>query len=120
MSKEIMEIIPSMAPGIISKEWIKIPTSETLFDWMEKYGGYNVHLSGKRDWTEGSHSLNIMLGSWTMYTRFPYNIPQNGGWNDQGKICRSNGTIMPGNESAHQGDWNHLKESLEWISTSKR
>jgi arylsulfatase K len=88
---------------------------QTLFDLMAKLGGYQVHLSGKRDWTEGSHSLNIMLGSWTMYTKFPYDSHLTGGWNDQGNTCRSNGTVLPGNQSAHSGDWNFIRESLSWV-----
>ena len=36
--------------------------------------GYDVKILGKTDWGTGGHTLNVRLNSWTMYTRFPYNI----------------------------------------------
>lgn len=79
--------------------------------------GYAVKVSGKTDWNSGSHSLNVRLNSWTMYTRFPYNITANGGWRDETDDCRSDGYVVPGNVSAHQGDWDTLKETTAWIAS---
>ena len=79
--------------------------------------GYAVKISGKTDWTSGSHSLNVRLNSWTMYTRFPYNVTANGGWRDETDDCRSEGHVLPGNTSAHQKDWDALKETTAWIAS---
>ena len=43
----------------------------------------------------GSHSENVYLNAWTMYTQFPYNISQTGGWHDE-LGCMDNGTIKSG------------------------
>ena len=78
---------------------------------------YSVKISGKTDWTSGDHSLNVRLNSWTMYTRFPYNVTANGGWRDETDDCRSDGHVLPGNTSAHQQDWDTLKETTDWIAS---
>ncbi len=53
-------------------------------DVMEKTE-YSVKISGKEDWSTGGHSENVRLNSWTMYTRFPYNVSETGGWIDEEK-----------------------------------
>ena len=30
---------------------------------------------GKEDWVSGDHSLTTMVDSWSIYARFPYDIP---------------------------------------------
>ena len=85
---------------------------------LSREGGYDVHLTGKQDFTEGSHTLNVRLGSWTKQVHFPYDLNQTGGWRyDYAEVCRSNGTVIPGNHSAHQGDWNVVEENVEWIAS---
>jgi len=85
-----------------------------ISNYVEK-AGYQVKISGKTDWTVGGHSENVRLNSWTMYTPFPYDIPNHGGWDDETGDCASNGTVVPGNVSAHQGDWKSLNETVAWI-----
>jgi arylsulfatase K len=86
-------------------------------DQVLERSGYAVKISGKTDWTQGSHSLNVRLNSWTMYTRFPYNVTANGGWRDETDDCRSDGHVVPGNASAHQGDWDVVEETTAWITS---
>ena len=86
--------------------------------FLNREGGYDVRLTGKQDFTEGSHTLNVRLGSWTKQVHFPYDFNQTGGWRyDYAEVCRSNGTVIPGNRSAHQGDWNVVEENAEWIAS---
>ena len=83
---------------------------------LSRKGGYDIHLSGKQDFFEGSHTLNVRLGSWTKQVQFPYDMNRTGGWReDYAEVCRSNGTVIPGNRSAHQGDWSVLEKNLDWI-----
>ena len=85
---------------------------------LSREGGYDVHLTGKQDFSEGSHTLNVRLGSWTKQVAFPYDLNRTGGWRyDYAEVCRSNGTIIQGNRSAHQGDWNVLEENIDWIGS---
>ena len=44
---------------------------------------------GKEDWLTGGHSLNTMIDSFSIYSRWPYNIPEEGGfhvWGDCGVL----------------------------------
>ena len=92
---------------------------EDRFDQiLSREGDYDVRLTGKQDFTEGSHTLNVRLGSWTKQVQFPYDVNETGGWRyDYAEVCRSNGTVTPGNRSAHQGDWNVVDENVEWIAS---
>ena len=67
--------------------------NDLIGDVMERRG-YAVKISGKTDWTQGGHSLNVRLNSWTMYTAFPYNVNKSGGWYDE-TDCPSNGSVAP-------------------------
>ena len=87
-------------------------------DQVLERSGYTTRISGKTDWGSGSHSLNVRLNSWTMYTHFPYNVSENGGWRDETDSCRSDGEVLKGNQSAHQGDWETLQETTEWIKSN--
>eukprot|EP00750_Incisomonas_marina_P011377 INCI16370.5.p1 GENE.INCI16370.5~~INCI16370.5.p1 ORF type:complete len:555 (+),score=64.45 INCI16370.5:814-2478(+) len=83
--------------------------------------GYNTMITGKEDWTAGGHSENVYLNSWTMYTRFPYDVNKSGGWTDETDDCGSNGTVHPGGGprgegSAHGGDWQALKTGTAFIA----
>ncbi len=84
-------------------------------DQVLNRSGYDTKLTGKFDWKSGSHSLNVRLNSWTMYTRFPYNMNKTGGWRDETDECRSHGIVGPGNISLHQGDWLVTQETTQWI-----
>ena len=87
---------------------------------MLSRAGYNTKISGKQDWTAGSHSLNVRLNAWTMYSQFPYNVNKSGGWRDETDDCRTNGTVLKGNRSAHQGDWDTLKDTVAWIGDAAK
>ena len=53
-------------------------------------GGYTTVITGKTDWVSGDHSLTTMVDSWTIYARFPYSQPEQGGfhiWGDCGGEC---------------------------------
>lgn len=93
-----------------------LPPNYTLrLDKVLAENGYNVKMSGKLDYTAGDHSENVRLNAWTMYTRFPYNISKgNGGWVDEDG-CVDKGTVLPGNTSAHVGDWATLRSTVKWI-----
>ena len=88
-------------------------------------GGYNTKITGKTDWSAGGHSENVYLNSWTMYTQFPYNIPENGGWGDETHDCASSGTVKKGGGpkgegSAHEGDWDALKTGTAFITDAAK
>ena len=77
--------------------------------------GYATKISGKKDWDTGSHSMNVRLSAWTMYTRFAYNVNRSGGWNGEPWFgshdgCSDNGTVLAGAHSAHEDDWKNLNE----------
>lgn len=78
--------------------------------------GYSTHLSGKLDFTTGGHSDNVKVSAWTMYTRFPYDIPKSGGWRDEDEdMCNGNGTVFADRKTAHFGDWKTLNETVQWL-----
>jgi len=85
--------------------------------------GYNVKMSGKYDWTTGSHSDNVHYDAWTMYTPFPYNLSAGlGGWVEE-EGCVDQGTVRPGNTSdpkvsAHRSDWSALQSTVKWIRSN--
>ena len=111
---------------------------------LSSKAGYEVKISGKEDWQAGkerfetitwhtchelrlqhklqtgSHSENVRLNSWTMYTRFPYNISRDGGWRDETNDCRNNGTVLAGNRSAHESDWEVARQTTAWIKDRLR
>mmetsp|Transcript_71228 Transcript_71228/g.141226 ORF Transcript_71228/g.141226 Transcript_71228/m.141226 type:complete len:538 (-) Transcript_71228:1029-2642(-) len=82
--------------------------------------GYATRISGKTDWSTGSHSQNVYLQAWTMYARFAYDVNKSGGWNGEAWYgskdgCSDEGTVHQGNGSAHEGDWKTLAETTAWI-----
>ena len=94
-------------------------------DQVLSNNGYNTLITGKEDWTVGGHSENVYLNSWTMYTQFPYDINQTGGWGDETGDCASNGTVKPGGGprgqgSAHHGDWNALQTGTAFIASAAK
>lgn len=86
---------------------------DLLGDVLDRHG-YDVLISGKTDWTTGGHSLNVRLNSWTMYTRFPYNVNTSGGWYDE-TDCPSNGTIANNQIFKRHEDWKTVDSSTKWI-----
>lgn len=90
--------------------------------------GYHTKVTGKTDWAAGGHSLTTMVDSWTIYARFPYSIPENGGWHIWGD-CGGNLTVAPKSaeteipgwyeNSAHAGDWKTLNSSTAWIRSAE-
>ena len=84
---------------------------------LQRHGGYTTHLAGKLDFTAGGHSENVRLSAWTMYTRFPYNLHQSGGWAEELPfVCADNGTVLPSTtRSAHASDWATVNQTVDWI-----
>ena len=110
-------------------------TEQQLIAPMLEAGGYHTMVTGKTDWAAGGHSLTTMVDSWSIYVsaaapfpsafdeahsaaagaqaRFPYSIPENGGWHIWGD-CGGNLTVDPGSaaqartDGGHSGDWNVL------------
>jgi hypothetical protein len=82
--------------------------------------GYHTLVSGKTDWAAGGHSLTTMVDSWSIYARFPYDIPSTGGWHIWGD-CGGNLTVNPGSESAPlaQGDWAVLNSTTAWLVSAE-
>mmetsp|Transcript_11694 Transcript_11694/g.35063 ORF Transcript_11694/g.35063 Transcript_11694/m.35063 type:complete len:582 (+) Transcript_11694:20-1765(+) len=84
--------------------------------------GYATFLNGKTDWTAGSHSENVYLDAWTKYVDFPYDVPGAGGWYTElpEKMCASNGTVAPGNESLFEADWQATREAVAFAKEHLR
>ena len=85
--------------------------------------GYRVKMLGKTDWTAGSHSLNVRLNSWTMYTQFPYNVSADTGWTDETADCHTNGSVAAGGGprgagTVYTGDWAAVEEGVAWIKNT--
>ena len=60
-----------------------------------------------------------------MYTDFPYDIPETGGWVEETDDCHTNGTVRPGGGvggagSAHAGDWTALKTTVDWLGEASK
>lgn len=51
--------------------------------------GYSVSIKGKTDWVSGGHDLTTMVDSWSIYARFPYSVPEQGGFHIWGE-CGGN------------------------------
>lgn len=76
--------------------------------------GYEVQIGGKEDWLSGGHSLTTMVDSWSIYARFPYDIPGHAGNHIWGS-CGGNLSVLAGNESAHKGDWKVVASQTAWL-----
>ena len=50
----------------------------------------------------------------SIYARYPYSQPKEGGFHIWGD-CGGNLTVLPGNTSAHQADWNTVHSTTAWI-----
>lgn len=94
-------------------------TERDVLGVLLNQSGYTVKLTGKEDWTSGGHSLMTMLDSWTIYTRFPYSLPEQGGWHIWGD-CGGNLTVKPGNETWYGQDWAVAGENTKWIAEEGR
>ena len=87
--------------------------------------GYNSLVAGKTDWSTGGHSINVRLAAWNMYTDFPYNIPEAGGWREETDDCRTNGSVRAGGGpdgagSAHAGDWKNVGKTTAFIQQASQ
>ncbi|CAB9521624.1 Arylsulfatase K [Seminavis robusta] len=97
-------------------EGLPVNFQDRIDQILERSLNYTVKLSGKRDWTTGGHTDNVKMSAWTMYTRFPYNIPKQGGWADElPYVCGDNGTVRGPNTSPHWDDWKALNETVDWM-----
>lgn len=90
-----------------------------ISDRLAAQANYSIKIVGKEDWLTGGHSLNTMIDSFSIYSRWPYNIPEEGPgqggfhiWGD----CGGNVSINPGNETAHAGDWKGVRTGTKWIA----
>jgi len=90
-----------------------VNTDQLIYDHLDA-AGYDVQLTGKTDWSSGGHSLTTMVDSWTIYARFPYSQPEQGGWHIWGD-CGGNLSVLPGNESAHEPDWKIVHANVAWL-----
>eukprot|EP00051_Salpingoeca_urceolata_P017921 m.248506 g.248506 ORF g.248506 m.248506 type:complete len:593 (-) comp19078_c1_seq3:209-1987(-) len=81
--------------------------------------GYDVRVTGKTDWSTAGHTETATqadLALWSMYVEFPYNTTIDGGWRSESSDeCRGNGTVLPGNKTAHQKDWTIAHENHQWL-----
>jgi arylsulfatase A-like enzyme len=96
--------------------------NNTIFQVLGR-NGYAVHLSGKEDYMAGGHSMDARLPAWTMYTRFPYDIPHHQAWMDEDKVCRLNGRVEStnGTESNYwSGDGKAVNNTIQWIQKQIR
>ena len=53
-----------------------------------------------------------------MYARFPYNITESGGWNDENGCTKGTSVKQGGGAktgSAHAADWATVDETTQWI-----
>ena len=77
--------------------------------------GYTINIVGKEDWVSGGHSSTTMLDSFSVYSRWPYSIPEEGGFHIWGD-CGGNTTVKPAvagasvanhfkGQTAHANDW---------------
>ena len=91
--------------------------TKKISDRLQAQANYTINIIGKEDWLTGDHSMNTMLDSFTIYSRWPYNIPEEGGfhvWGDcGGNVSINNGTGRAA--SAHQGDWSTLDKGVAWL-----
>jgi arylsulfatase A-like enzyme len=112
---------PSVQGAWNNYEGLPADFDERIDQVLGAAGGYNAKITGKTDWSAGGHSENVYLNAWTMYTQFPYDIPQHGGWGDESGDCASNGGVRKGGGpkgegSAHAGDWAALKTGTQFIA----
>ena len=92
---------------------------------VDGFGGYDIKISGKTDWTTGGHSLDNRLSAWTMYTRFPYNTTMDTannhgeGFANEYGMCTGNGTVTPSTVPKRGGyyanDWRAVNQTTAWI-----
>jgi len=89
-----------------------------ISDVLEKEG-YQVGLFGKRDWTTGSHSLNVRLDAWLMSAQFPYDIPRDGGWVEESLTCSSHGSISE-RGNVYEPDWFGVSQGVAFMKRHAR
>jgi hypothetical protein len=130
--------IPHLHPGYpnitVGGAWnnfegLPVGYDKRLDQWLDNVTDYKTKVSGKTDWSTGGHSENVRLDAWTMYTAWPYDIPESGGWNEENG-CTDHGNIRPGGQldpetgvsvkSAHSGDWNTAVSTTAWITEASK
>ena len=89
--------------------------TKKISDRLQQQANYTVKILGKEDWLTGSHSLNTMIDSFSIYSRWPYNIPEEGGFHIWGD-CGGNVSINPGNQSHHKNDWKTLHTGVSYLT----
>ena len=82
---------------------------------------------GKLDWSTAGHGesmTHIDLALWAMYTDFPYDIPNHGGWHSEitGGGCAASGTVHAGGtnhstKSVYSGDWGVAKANSAYLES---
>ena len=95
----------------------------TRMDQLLGNAGYHVQLTGKMDVTVGSHTESCRLESLTFNVAWPYNITENGGWNQETDMCSTQGTISPGGTAGSTGsafpdDWKSITETAAFAATA--
>jgi arylsulfatase A-like enzyme len=95
-----------------------------LHELLATQGGYSTTIVGKTDWTVGSHTETCELSSITFNVKWPYNISENGGWNEEDETCSSFPSISPGGSNGPSGsvyanDWKLTEEVSSFVATAK-
>ena len=96
-------------------------------DQLLNASGYATFIAGKTDWTVGGHSLANRLECLTFNVRWPYNITQDGGWNQEpgGDMCASDGPVSPGGSGGAAGslygdDWRLVGSAAAFAAAAPR
>ena len=96
-------------------------------DQLLNASGYATLIAGKTDWTVGGHSLANRLECLTFNVRWPYNITDDGGWNQEpgSDMCASDGPVSPGGSGGAAGslygdDWRLVASAAAFAATAPR
>jgi arylsulfatase A-like enzyme len=97
----------------------------TRLDQLLNASGYATGVFGKTDWTIGGHSIDDRLESLTFNVLWPYNISENGGWNQEpgADMCASIGPVFKGGSAGPTGspffdDWRIVNQSITYITAA--
>jgi arylsulfatase A-like enzyme len=96
-------------------------------DQLLNASGYATLIAGKTDWTVGGHSLANRLECVTFNVRWPYNITDDGGWNQEpgDDMCASDGPVSAGGSGGAAGslyadDWRLVGSVAAFAASAPR
>ena len=92
---------------------------------LARGGNYTTLIAGKTDYDVGGHTETAELTSLTFNVAWPYNISDDGGWNEEDAYCASDGPVAAGGSGGPTGslytkDWDVVERVSAFAASAPR